>query len=273
MLSDYQHHQHHHHHHPHDQPVAEPKPPPGDVRAIFRLLRVGLHVLWAAVLVGVVFRALKPGRRDHLKQRWSAQLLDMLGIQWHAQGVSMDAGLCVANHISWLDIVVITASMPSTFLAKEEVRNWPLIGWISAQAGTCYMQRGSRMAAYRSTDTMTSLLQTGQRVVVFPEGTSSDGRDVLPFHSALVQSAINACVPLQPVALRYTCEQRFSDAAAYHGDLSLAQSLWRIARTPALQAHLLLLPPLDTQGHDRRALSTHARAHIRQTLLETSGTS
>lgn len=244
---------------------------PGDLRAVFRLLRVGVHLLWAAVLVGIVFPALKQRQRDNLKQHWARQLLDMLGIQWQAEGAAMEAGLCVANHISWLDIVVITASMPCTFLAKEEVRRWPLIGWISTQAGTCYVQRGSRMAAYRSTDNMTSLLQTGQRVVVFPEGTSSDGRDVLPFHSALVQSAINARVALQPVALRYTCAQRFSDAAAYYGDLSLARSLWRIACTPTLQAHLLLLPPLDTQGHDRRALSTHARARIRQMVLETSG--
>lgn len=244
---------------------------PGDLRAVFRLLRVGVHLLWATVLVGIAFPALKQRQRDRLKQHWARQLLDMLGIQWQAEGAAMEAGLCVANHISWLDIIVITASMPCTFLAKEEVRRWPLIGWISAQAGTCYMQRGSRMAAYRSTDNMTSLLQTGQRVVVFPEGTSSDGRDVLPFHSALVQSAINARVPLQPMALRYACAQRFSDAAAYYGDLSLIQSLWRIACTPALQAHLRLLPPLDTQGHDRRALSTHARARIRQMVLETSG--
>ena len=178
---------------------------PGNLRAVFRLLRAGVHLLWAAVLVGIVFPALGQSPRDRLKQRWAAQLLDMLGIQWQAEGATMEAGLCVANHISWLDIIVITASMPSTFLAKEEVRRWPLIGWISTQAGTCYVQRGSRMAAYRSTDNMTSLLQTGQRVVVFPEGTSSDGRDVLPFHSALVQSAINARVALQPVALRYTC--------------------------------------------------------------------
>ncbi|MBK7000538.1 MAG: 1-acyl-sn-glycerol-3-phosphate acyltransferase [Rhodoferax sp.] len=243
-----------------------------DLRAIFRLLRVGLHVLWATVLVSVVFPALGQYQRDRLIQRWAKQLLDMLSIEWLAEGEAMEVGLCVANHISWLDIIVITASMPSTFLAKEEVRRWPLIGWISAQIGTCYVQRGSRMAAYRSADTMTSLLQTGRRVVVFPEGTSSDGRDVLPFHSALMQSAINARVPLQPMALCYACAGGFSDAAAYYGNTSLAQSLWRIARTPALQAHLLLLSPMDTQGHDRRALSTHARAHIRQTILETSGT-
>ncbi len=243
-----------------------------DLRAIFRLLRVGLHLLWAAVLVAVVLPVLMQHQRDRLVQRWAEQLLVMLGVRWMAEGAAMEAGLCVANHISWLDIIVITASMPSTFLAKEEVRRWPLIGWISAQVGTCYVQRGSRMAAYRSADTMTNLLQTGRRVVVFPEGTSSNGRDVLPFHSALIQSAINARVPLQPMALCYACAGDFSDAAAYHGNTSLLQSMWRIARTPTLQAHLLLLSPMDTQGHDRRALSSRAWISIRQTILGTSGT-
>lgn len=237
------------------------------VRAAFRLARTALHVLGGALTVALVFPACRDATRQRLKQRWSAQLVAMLGVELRCDGISAAGGLIVANHISFLDIYVINAILPASFVAKHDVRKWPLIGWLAANTGTIFMERGSRGAAQRTRETSAGQLRHGRRVALFPEGTTSAGDTVLPFHGALLQAAIDAGADVVPLAIRYAdVKGNRSYAAAYVGDMTLMQCLWNIARSPRIIVHVDILPPLATDGVDRRHLSAHAHRMISHRL-------
>ncbi len=235
-----------------------------EVRAVFRLARVGLHLLWGATTVGVAYPWIDAGCRRALKRRWSRQLLEVLDIKLGAGGTapsaSLPPGLVVSNHISWLDIYVINTLVPAAFVAKDDVKGWPLIGWLCEHTETIFIERGSRTAAQRTRETLTGRLQAGAHVAVFPEGTSTGGEHVLPFHSALFQSAIDADVSVVPLALRYADRQgKSSRVPAYDGDITLWQSLRAIARADGVIADLRVLEPLESRAAERRQLS--ARCH------------
>jgi len=232
-----------------------------ELRAAFRLARVGLHLLWAITTVAVVFPWASPALRRVLKRRWSRQLVDILGVKVGAgKTADIPQGLLVANHISWLDIYVINALAPATFISKDDVREWPLIGWLCMHSETIFIERGSRAAAQRTRATIVAQLADGANVALFPEGTTTAGDRLLPFHGALFQSAIDARVPVVPLALRYVdADGNPSRAPAYDGDVTLYQSLRAIARASGLSAHLRVLAPLDSMQADRRHLA--ARSH------------
>jgi 1-acyl-sn-glycerol-3-phosphate acyltransferase len=116
------------------------------LRAIFRLSRTALHVLNGALTVALVYPRSSAERRLKLKQRWSAQLVNILGVELRYRGEEPPPGLIVANHISFLDIYVINAVTPASFVSKDDVRRWPLIGWLAANTDTIFMARGSRSA-------------------------------------------------------------------------------------------------------------------------------
>lgn len=241
------------------------------LRAFFRLTRVGLHLCWGTATVAIVFPCIPLHWRRALKRRWSRQLLDILGVKLGVRGAAPvetpQPALLVCNHISWLDVFVINALIPAVSVAKAEVRAWPLIGWLCARTETIFLARGSRSAARHALAAMVEKLLSGAPVAFFPEGTTSDGARVLPFHAALFQAAIEAKQPVQPLALSYVdrCGLR-SRAAAYDGEITLWQSLCALARAPGLVAELHVLPTLDP-GHGRRgALARHSRAAIERAL-------
>lgn len=233
-----------------------------NLRATWRLARVALHLVGGAATVRCIYPLIAQRQRLAIKQRWSRQLLDMLGVGLDVRGTT--AGVMrVANHVSWLDIFVLNAVSPAAFIAKDDVRTWPLIGWMSARVDTIYIRRGSLRAAHAATHELAAALKGGINVVAFPEGTTSDGRDVLPFHGALLQGAIMSGVPIQPVALHYrTRDERPAQAPVYCGETSLLQSMWRIARASGLAARLEFLAVRDTVGRDRRELAARLRSDI-----------
>jgi 1-acyl-sn-glycerol-3-phosphate acyltransferase len=169
-------------------------------------------------------------------------------------------GMLVANHISWLDIYVINTLVPAAFVAKDDVRDWPLIGWLCANTDTIFLARGSRAAAQDARERIVAGLRAGTPVAVFPEGTTTGGERLLPFHGALFQGAIDAGAPVVPLALRYLAPDGLpSRAPAYDGDITLWQSLLAIARADGLTAQLRVLAPLPSADLDRRHLA--ARCH------------
>lgn len=236
--------------------------------AAWRLARVGLHLGYGLTTAALVYPLIGRPSQLRLKQRWSRQLLGMLGVRLRtAEALPPGAALLVANHVSWLDIYVINALAPAAFVCKADVRGWPFIGWLCERTETVFMPRNSRSAAKQAGESVALRLRQGWRVAVFPEGTTSDGSGLLPFHGALLQGAIEADCPVQPLALRYTDEGgKASTAAAYCGDTTLLQSLYRIAAAPSLHARLEVLPPIDSRGAERRALAGQAEAAIRQAL-------
>lgn len=237
------------------------------VRAYFRLFRVFQHLLWGCLIVAVSFPLRSTASQRRAKQRWSHELLRCLGIRIEAQGSIPDGGvLVVANHISWVDIYVINAMRACAFVCKEEVRDWPLIGWLVERSETIFIQRGNRAAAKRTAETLEQALRDETSVVVFPEGTTTNGTQLLPFRPALLQAAIDADAPVIPVALRYRDSQHaISPAAAYDGDVTLWQCMRAIALTEGMVAEVTVLPSLDPE-EERQNLAAAARGRIAERL-------
>lgn len=228
-----------------------------------RLARAGLHLLWGAATILLVYPWSGERLRLALKRRWSRQLVNMLGVRLAVRGSGEIRGMAVANHISFLDIFVVNAVAPAAFVSKDDVGQWPLIGWLCRHTDTIFLARGSRNAAQKVRETLAAALTRGRVVAVFPEGTTTDGSHVLPFHSALFQAAIDAGAPVTPVILNYMDRDGMRSAApGYVGDTTLLECLWSIAMASGLTAVIEAEPPLASAGHDRRQLAAQAHRHI-----------
>lgn len=237
------------------------------IRTAIRLSRCALHLLWGLATAAAALPWLPRKIRSFLIARWSRQLLDTLGIRVKALGTPPTRGLLVANHVSWVDIFAINAFATTTFLAKDEVRGWPVIGWLAERVGTLFLERGSRSAAQRARQHLIDKLREDNRIGVFPEGTTSLGGHVLPFHGALFQSAIDAGALVAPVMLRYSDDRNQpTNAAAYVGDTSLWQCVHSIATVKGLTVHVMFLPAIDSAGTDRRHLAHRSHQAISHAL-------
>lgn len=223
------------------------------------------HLLQGVGTAAFIYPLISDHRRLDLKRRWSAKLLEILGVHLETSLAGVPAGsLLVANHISWLDIYVINATLPAAFVSKAEVRQWPLIGWLAARTDTIFLRRGSRGHARVINAEIAAVLLAGKHVALFPEGTTTDGGSLLHFHGALLQPAIEIGHPIVPLALSYHdgTGQR-SIAPAYVGDTSLWQSLRSILAARGLKARIEAGSPLNTEGSiDRKGLAAAARWQI-----------
>jgi len=196
-------------------------------------------------------------RREARVQLWSRQMLKALGIGLQVEGQPPVSGpvLLVANHLSWLDILVMHAARHCRFVAKSEVRHWPLVGTLATGGGTLYIEREKRRDAMRVVHHMRESLLAGDVVAVFPEGTTGDGEALLPFHANLIQAAVSADAPVQPVALRYVevATGRDSRAPLYLGDDTLVGSIWRTVAGEPFAARVRFGLAQPAAGRDRRA--------------------
>ena len=195
-----------------------------------RSLMASLRTLWrsagviALLFIGLAMALLVtldfPERLDRLKLAgwWHRRLLALLGLRVRVSGTPVvGAHLSVANHVSWLDIPLMGAVEPLRFVAKSEIRQWPLAGWLATAAGSFYIRRG-KGGARPMLDRLSVYLRNGGAVVLFPEGTTTDGRQVLPFHARLFGAAIEAHCPVQPVARRYHPTADGRHVAPFIGD-------------------------------------------------------
>ncbi|MBY0409449.1 MAG: 1-acyl-sn-glycerol-3-phosphate acyltransferase [Burkholderiaceae bacterium] len=238
------------------------------LRAVWRLLCLLLHVLRGLWWVGVRFPMLSPDQQHARVQVWSQQLLAVVGVRLRTVGQPPVTGpvMLVANHISWLDIPVMHAARHCRFVSKADVKDWPLVGTLATAGGTLYIERTSRRDALRMVQTMQDALARGEVLAVFPEGTTGDGRTMLPFHANLLQAAVVAQAPLQPVGLRFVdrASGAPSFAPSYTGDETLMGSVWRTLCAPSLEAVVHYGLPETPQGRDRRALARDLQNTIEQ---------
>ena len=226
-------------------------------RALWRTLRVLAQVASGWWTIVFLFPRLTPLQREQRVRAWATGMLRAMGITLEVKGLPADAGpmLLAANHISWLDILVLHAARFCRFVSKSEVHHWPVIGRLATGAGTLYIERASRRDAMRVVHKMAESLRAGEVVAVFPEGTTGDGRELLPFHANLLQAAVSADAPVQPIAL---C---FLDAATrqpcftpcYVDEDTLVGSVWRTLSGPPLVAVVRFGTPERSNGRDRRA--------------------
>lgn len=239
------------------------------VRGVLRLALTAWHIAHGAYTVGAVFPRLDTAQRQARIQRWSCAVLRSLGVGVQVQG-SLQAGaqMLVANHVSWLDVVVLQALFPhARFVSKAQVRHWPLIGRLAVAAGAFFVERDRPRQTSRSVNAIAAALAAGETVVVFPEGTTSDGHAVLPFRPSLLQAAMVAAVPVQPLALRYAdVHHRVSQSAPYIDDDTMLGSLWRTARAEGLLARVQILAVDGPAAAHRRPLAAALRLAIQAAL-------
>ncbi|WP_142803552.1 MULTISPECIES: lysophospholipid acyltransferase family protein [Tepidiphilus] len=241
---------------------------PRPIRAL-RLARLALHLAIGLATIVLCFPFADAPTRARLRQRWSRRLVALCGIEVERHGEFASGALLALNHVSWIDVFVVLSQTDAAFIAKAEVRRWPIIGWLAARNETIFLRRGSRGHAAVLARELVSHLRQGQSVALFPEGTTTDGLSLHPFHAALLQPAIDAGAPVQAVAIRYyDADGRRTTAAAFYGQMTLMQSLVRIVREPRLRARLDVSEPLPTQGADRKALTRALEAWVRERIEE-----
>lgn len=239
------------------------------LRGAGRLLRAAAHVLHGTFIAVLRFPHMDAAQRHAKVQWWSARLLGLMGVALQAEGaLRPGAKLLVANHISWLDILAIHAVCPEArFVSKADVLRWPVLGALIGAAGTLFIQRERKRDALRVVHQMAASLGAGETVAVFPEGTTSDGHALLPFHANLLQAAIAAEVPVQPVALRYAdALGPVSAAVIFIGDTTLVQSLWWVACGDEVKVRVRMLPAEGVRHADRRRLAERLAADIAEAL-------
>ena len=232
------------------------------LRGIWRLAHIALLIgrgNWR-------IRRCSEEQRVQAVEQWSRDMLQALGVTLHAQGAAPNRGpvLIVCNHVTWLDILVLHASAHARFVSKSEVHHWPLIGPMAAAAGTLFIERASRRDAMRVVHQMVAALQAGDVLAVFPEGTTSDGLQLLPFHANLIQAALSAGAPVLPAALRYVDGHsgQTSQAVSFVGDESLVASLWRTACASGLQVRLAWGNSELDAGRDRRTWAKNLQQKV-----------
>lgn len=234
-----------------------------------RIVRLILHLVRGVALAAFVFPRAARARQQQLVRDWSQGLLKACGVTLivHQPGEALERGvMLVGNHVSWLDIYVINAWQPVPFVAKAEVEKWPILGWLAKTIGTIFIRRDKRSDARRIVQQLADVLKSGETICIFPEGTTSDGTRLLPFHANLLQAPVLAMIAVQPICLLYEDAQgQQSLAPAYIGDISLLASLISILRAAPLTAHLYVTAPLEVCDQ-RRELAMRAQAAVQGAL-------
>ena len=241
------------------------------LKVIWTLLRAIRHALIGYWTIKTLFSRITQADQEARVNVWARQMLQIVGIELVVVGTPPASGpmLLVANHISWLDILVMHAARHCRFVSKSDVKAWPLVGTFADGAGTLYVARESRRDAHRVVGQMAERLKVGDILAVFPEGTTGDGITLLHFHANLIQAAIEAAAPIQPVGLKFldAASGDMSFAPSYVGDETLVGSIWRTLTAPPLKAVVVFGAAQSADGRNRRVWAQSLRDDIEQLRL------
>jgi len=169
----------------------------------------------------------------------------------------------LANHVSWIDIHALNSILPLQFIAKSDLNNWPVFGYLVRKSGTIFINRSSRKDTARIVETTAEVLTAGGNVGFFPEGTTTDGTTLAHFKSSIVQAAINANAKLQPIAIAYPLPNgEVNTALAYAGETTMAESMMKTLKQKKPVVELHYLTPIDVRTGNRQALTETAYKSI-----------
>jgi lyso-ornithine lipid O-acyltransferase len=234
------------------------------VRSLFRMIHVAALLL-AAVLDWWVRRPRVGVEGAVWIHGWCRRLVRAVGVELSVVGALPDGGAVVSNHLSYMDILLYSAVRPFVMVAKSEVRGWPLFGWLTSRAGTVYVRRGGGPSTYPGVNAaMAEAYRSGLPVLFFPEGTTTDGGDVLPFRRGLFHSVLNERVSLRVAALRYSLEDAggsVEEDVCWWGDALLAPHLWRLLGMRGVRAEICFGGEV-VERWDRFVLSERARGMV-----------
>ena len=230
-----------------------------------------LHALEGALILRVVFPRADARRRRELVGWWSAKLVRIAGVETRVEGAPPAAGelgaMIAANHVSWLDIFVVSGIVSTRFIAKSEIRDWPLAGWIAERAGTLFIRRDRRRDTARMAESVHAALAQGDCVGLFPEGSTTEGDTLQRFHTSLFEPAVANRAHVHPCAIRYEHpDGTLCRAAAYVGMLSFMQSMGLVLRQRGLVARVRFAPAVETAGRSRREVAGEAESAVASLL-------
>ena len=245
----------------------------GRLRVYARIARVLLVVALGLTMASVFGLFERAGIAHSMvrRQRWSRFFMRRLSnalpfrVTVHGE-LPKTPMLWVSNHVSWTDIPLLGMLAPLSFLSKAEVRTWPVAGWLALKAGTLFIRRGSGDSRLIQRQ-MSNHLQTNNALMIFPEGTTTDGRSLRTFHGRLMSSAIDTGVPLQPVAIHYSRNGKPDPIAPFIGDDDLLSHLRRLFANEQGDVHIQLLKPIATLGQERAALAFQAQQAVQVALF------
>ena len=228
------------------------------------LLTAGFYALWLVGL-SLVFGNGAQHWRNWASRNWAKALLHVLGIKLKVQGIAPTTPcLLVANHLSYLDIVILAAQFDCVFVAKSDIKSWFLAGRICRDMGTIFIDRANRRDIPRAGDEIIERLDAGEGVVVFPEGTSTKGETVLPFNSSFLEFAARCDIPVSYASITYTTppgELPAHLAACWWEDIGFFPHLWRLFKVKKYTA-IIHFGDEPVKNHDRKALATELRDRV-----------
>lgn len=243
----------------------------------FRIARIVTHTLLGLMIAATVLPWAGKPLKSRLIGWWCGRLLDTFNIRVIATGhipsndATLTSSMFVANHISWADIHALNSMIPLRFIAKSEIKNWPIFGYLVSKANTLFIDRNKKQDAKRTIALAYQSLQSGDNLCFFPEGTTTDGTEIKPFKSSLIQAAILANATVRPVAIRYPNQDgSINTAIAYAGETSLLESMQQMLMQPQPVVELHFFAPITPDNYaeaDRRALTLQIEGLIRKQLM------
>lgn len=243
-----------------------PQPSHFHVR-IFRLIRLIVHIIQGILIALLLLPSASPMQRDLHIQRWCRQLLSILNVALYTYGElpTWDTRntMFVANHISWMDIHALNCVRTIRFIGKSEIKHWPIFGWFATKANTLYIERERRQHTGVIVNTASESLKLGDCMCFFPEGTTTDGSQLMPFKGSLMQAAIDAKADVWPVAIRYpNTDNSINKQMAFADETTLIASIWAVLSLAQPVVELHFLPVIQSNQHERRGLTLMVRNQI-----------
>ena len=235
-----------------------------------KTFRIILHILLVVPLCLLIFISTK-NQQERIIRFWCKRLLSIFEISVEVTGlesnlVNQKKYLMVANHISWMDIIVIQSIKPCIFVAKSDVASWPLFGWVAQMTGTIFIKREKISDIKKALKKMKRRL-IKRSVCIFPEGTSTNGRYLLPFKSNLFQSSIDTQKSILPLCLRYEQKNIYTDKTAFVDDMSLLGSIIKIKQEKDIRVVVEILQPIRPR-YNRKELASYTQEIIRNNLSQ-----
>lgn len=244
-----------------------------------RMAAVGIMILVILLICVVLFPLLGREGRGRCVRRISAMLMSIMGVRMTVKGkvpvpASADCGLnrdgpgylVCSNHVSFIDIFILDAVLPCRFVAKKEIASWPVFGLIARSVGTLFIDRSRKRAVLEISDAMAGAIKEGTNVLFFPEGTTGNGLELLPFHPNLFEAAVRSEAAILPITLQYTLDGKPNGLASYAGNISLFTVLKRILFTPGLGVDVTVLAPIEVNGKTRHVLGLEASSLMSDAL-------
>lgn len=235
-----------------------------------KTLKIILHILLVVPLCLLIFISTK-NQQERIIRFWCKRLLSIFEISVEVTGfernlVNQKKYLMVANHISWMDIIIIQSIKPCIFVAKSDVASWPLFGWVAQMTGTIFIKRDKISDIKKALKKMKRRL-IKRSVCIFPEGTSTNGRYLLPFKSNLFQSSIDTEKSILPLCLRYEQKNIYTDKTAFVDDMSLLDSIIKIKQERDIRVVVEILQPIRPR-YNRKELASYTQEIIRNNLSQ-----